>query len=269
MRIASKLVRAAVLALALLGSACSPRRDAVATGAVTIDAADYKAWSSARTWRSREELLQFFADREAEFRARGSVAFTGDAIAAMADDMSTMFPLGNCRALAYHDGRVRMDFDGWPAIPITGAYGQAHLTLSSTVEIEVHPPGEGDDRYRFTVASGTIVLSFSLAARLMGPAWLHDVELHELSYRIDPDQHRSSISTVERIERHPDGTILVDGSLAREPDEMDRVLDAWTNAERDPLTCRETFLFDIENRQLQAVEMQWILAEGPTLPPHP
>jgi hypothetical protein len=262
-------LKIAALALVLLGAACAPRREPVSAGATTIDAADYAAWSSARTWRSREELLQFFADREADFRASGNVAFTGDAIAAMAKDMSTMFPLGNCRALAYHDGHIHMSFEGWPAITIVGAYGQAHLLLSPEVEMVVQPPGDGDDRYHFSVVSGTIQLSFGLVARVMGPEWLHDVELRELGYRIETDRHRSSISTEEVIERRADGTILVNGAAAADQEDMARVLAAWTNDLNDALTCREIFLFDIENRQLQAVEMKWILPEAAALEPRP
>ncbi len=228
-----------------------------------VDAAEFESWRSSRPWSSREELLQFFAERDGAYRARGAV-IERPVLQRMAKALSSMFPIGECTRVVYAQGHLRITLDAPQTVPVPGVYHQAFLRLPQELDFRVLAPPEVDLPWRFQVAGAPIRLGVSGLAKFLGPAFLHDFDVDELIYALDDAHHGSTLSLRNSIARHADLTLTVNGHAPADATGTAAFLVRYNHepddaiaAHHPPGTYDEDYTFDLEKRRLQSAHVHW------------
>lgn len=222
------------------------------TPPLAVTAQEFERWKATRTWRSREELLQFFADNDQSLRARGAV-LDQPLLARMATELSTMFPMSGCQRIIYDHGLLHLFFAQAQRVRVPGAYHQVFLVLPQQLDFAVAPPRSPGEPWRFSVERGQVRLEFSWLAKLLGPVFLHDLDVDAFDYRIDREHHHSSLTVTSVIER-TGSTLTLNGHAPKDPAAtaayLDHVLLAChlpaDRASHEAGTYTERIAFDFE-----------------------
>ncbi len=266
------MLAAAAAALAALAG-CSGEGEAARADPEPreVDAAEFEAWRAARPWSSREELLQFFAERDAAYRARGAV-IERPLLQVMSKELSSMFPIGACTRVVYAQGALRITLDAPQTVPIPGVYHQAFLRLPQQLDFRVLAPPAPGQPWRFQVAGSQVRLGFSWLAKFLA-SFLHDFDVDELIYLLDDEHHHSTLSLKNRIVRNADLTLVVNGHVPADAAGTLAFLARYNHEPDDaiaqhhpPGTYDEAYAFDLEKRHLQSARVLWQPSTPATAP---
>lgn len=149
-----------------------------------------------RPFASREALFQLFFDI---YFAPGydGVVLKKEAIAALAEQLHTYFPLGTCEEISLSDGLLAFRFPENLAVPIPGTFRQASMSLTKKLVLKVTHADKARGTMRFAVAGGGMRLNVSAAMKAMLD-YARDIQVTELTYEIDPEKRCSSVGIRER-----------------------------------------------------------------------
>ncbi len=262
------LVIAALLTLAVggCGQLPSPAPDPPPPAVVSVE--EFESWRSTTAWRSQEELLQFFVEHNAAYRARGAIV-PASVLQHMAAELHSMFPLASCTRLLYADGLLHISLTSNLRVHVPGAYHQAFLSLPQELVFRVTPSPDERHPWVFHVEASAVRLEFSWLAKLLGPSFLHDLDIEQLDYTLDRSGHHSYLAVREGISRSGDGTILVNGRPPSDPASTQRYLQDSLRAghagmvpPHAAVTVTGNYVFDLEARHLRQIDIQ-VVTPGP------
>lgn len=177
-----------LLALALTG--CGGRTAAPASAdPARLTLAEVEAWRAARTWSSREELLQLYAHLRATGRT-ADLLLDGEALESLRG-ISTLFPIEKCGEIRCRGGELALRFDGEQRIPVPGAMWQAAIAAGPTVVFDVDEVETGVLRFR--LVDGTWGVRFSWLLGTVGPPFVRDFPIRLMDYRLDDAARTASL----------------------------------------------------------------------------
>jgi hypothetical protein len=220
-----------------------------------ITPADFDAFVKARTWTSREELLQFFAY---EYHAgRRDWEVDAEVLPHLAT-MSSLFPVAACRAVSFHDGVLRLRLSSAQSVSVPGAFMQASLDMDREIAFHVSTLEKDPESLLFELPDGgwNVKFSWLVKAVAFNRPYVRDFPIRRFEYRID-DHDRGShvvVGAGQALPRDRIGITRTAEGVAidlREPEHPGSV-DLVLRSDGVDVTC-----LDIKLRLLDGDLVQW------------
>jgi len=159
-----------------------------------LGAAECLALIPAKSFRSREGLLQIFAKGFRSGAFCGTVMDRGE-LAALDKGIQTLFPLAACTRIEVGSSNLEIRFDQSRREAIPGTLRQAFLELSPRVVFALAPDTRDSNALVFRIQEGSVNVDFGAAARLWG---FRRMEGTELTYALDEARRKSSLTLTSR-----------------------------------------------------------------------